>query len=303
MNRLIHLVIAALCLVPPYLNASYLQGTVKAWNGAKVEIAASERTYTVLLSRLEPTKGCAAKGAVDWGRGYTGARVVFDPVGLRVYLDIESGVVDAQELALRAGHARLREHVKDEDHDRLEAAQQEAKDAQRGLWAPCPTLSDDVDVYIMVGREKGIDDAILRAIAITESGRNGKPHPWTLNVHGKGMFFDTREAAYAHLLGYLRAGYTSIDVGSMQVNLRHHGFRFVDLWSALDPVTNTRVAADILRENYTQSGTVPKAVASYHSRNPERGYPYFNRFLGHYVRTTTLSRNGRIRVTSKGDIQ
>jgi hypothetical protein len=152
------------------------------------------------------------------------------------------------------------------------------------------------DPFTTVANESRIARNVLKSVSLRESGRAGVAHPWTLNVHGQGLYYATREDAYRALIAYRQAGYTSIDVGPMQINLRYHGHRFTDLWSALDPTTNVRVAADILRELYRESGDLHVAVARYHSRNPERGRHYLQGVLRQYQqlshRTSSSQKNG-----------
>jgi Transglycosylase SLT domain len=138
------------------------------------------------------------------------------------------------------------------------------------------------DPFIAVAREKNVAVHVLRSISLRESGRGGQPHPWTLNVHGRGFHYASREDAYRALKAYREAGYTSIDVGYMQVNLRYHGHRFTDLWTALDPLTNIRTGADILRDYYQATGSVERAVARYHSAHPERGAAYLDGVVRQY---------------------
>jgi hypothetical protein len=82
---------------------------------------------------------------------------------------------------------------------------------------------------------------LLAAISSTESGRWHKglnmalPWPWTINVEGKGYYFNTKAEAVAKTEELLAAGKRSIDVGCMQVNLRHHPDAFASLNAAFDP--------------------------------------------------------------------
>ena len=77
-------------------------------------------------------------------------------------------------------------------------------------------------------QKNAIPAHLLAAIASTESGRwhNGMglalPWPWTINVEGKGYYFDTKAQAIAKVAALQRQGVRSIDVGCMQVSLLHH---------------------------------------------------------------------------------
>jgi transglycosylase-like protein with SLT domain len=147
-----------------------------------------------------------------------------------------------------------------------------------------PAALSEVHIFERVASEKAVSSRLLYAIALAESGRGGRPWPWTLNVAGRSFYFPDREKAHAELVRLVRRGYRSIDVGYMQVNLAHHGARLGDTWLALDPYRNISAAADILRENFGEAGDAGRAVAHYHSRTPWRADRYLQRVRGHYAR-------------------
>lgn len=121
---------------------------------------------------------------------------------------------------------------------------------------------------------------LLAAIATTESGRwheglgMNVPWPWTINVEGKGYYFKSKAEAIAQTRQLLAQGRQSIDVGCMQVNLKHHPKAFATLEDAFDPEKNVNYAARFLRENYASLGDWIKATAAYHSRTPQYGARY-----------------------------
>ena len=75
--------------------------------------------------------------------------------------------------------------------------------------------------YRAIAAERGIPQSVLYAVALTESGRQVasanlyRPWPWTLNVAGRGYFFDSHLAAWRALTDWLEAGRRSIDIGLM----------------------------------------------------------------------------------------
>ena len=75
--------------------------------------------------------------------------------------------------------------------------------------------------YRTIAMEQGIPHTVLYAVALTESatqidkGDLYRPWPWTLNVAGRGYFFDSRLEAWRALTGWLREGQRSIDIGLM----------------------------------------------------------------------------------------
>jgi hypothetical protein len=61
----------------------------------------------------------------------------------------------------------------------------------------------------------------------------------------------------------------SIDVGCMQVNLRHHPNAFASLEEAFDPAANARYAARFLTELHATRNDWLRAAAHYHSHTPQ----------------------------------
>jgi hypothetical protein len=80
---------------------------------------------------------------------------------------------------------------------------------------------------------------LLTAIAQVESGRWHKASgeklawPWTVTAEGKGRHLPSKEAALAEIKSLQSRGVSSIDVGCMQINLRHHPEAFEDLGATI----------------------------------------------------------------------
>lgn len=134
------------------------------------------------------------------------------------------------------------------------------------------------------GSEAGLPDGLLPAISLVEAGRgDGKggiaPWPWTLNEGGKGMYFDTREEALAHLEDAIARGVTNIDVGCMQLNWKWHSAGFPSPAEMIDPERNTRYAARFMVELQSRLGSWETAAAAYHSTDPDRGRNYLQKVL------------------------
>ncbi len=129
-------------------------------------------------------------------------------------------------------------------------------------------------------QRNSIPTHLLAAIATTESGRwhsglgMNVPWPWTVNVDGKGYYYDSKAEAMAQVQRFQSQGHESIDVGCMQVNLKHHPRAFANLDEAFDPRTNVAYAAKFLHDNYADLGDWIKATAAYHSRTPVYGQQY-----------------------------
>lgn len=134
-------------------------------------------------------------------------------------------------------------------------------------------------------RETGVPLAVLRAIALTETGRQRggsvEPWPWATNAAGEGHWFDTRAEAQAHVRALRARGIDSIDIGCMQVNLRWHGAAFAGPDAMFDPDANALYAARFLAGLHEEFGSWEGAAGAYHSRTPELAARYTQRFRSH----------------------
>jgi len=145
--------------------------------------------------------------------------------------------------------------------------------------------------YRMIAAEHGIPQSVLFAVALTESGKPTgqagtlRPWPWTLNVAGRGYFFDSRQAAWQALTAYLKEGKRSIDIGLMQVNWRYHQDQLGTPWQALDPYHNLRVGAGILQSCYVTRQDWWASVGCYHApTDTHRADRYRRRVVSHWQR-------------------
>lgn len=129
----------------------------------------------------------------------------------------------------------------------------------------------------------GLPPGLLLAIARVESGRwdpalqRSAPWPWAFNAEGAGQLAASREDAVARVRRLLARGVQSVDVGCMQINLRHHPQAFATLEEAFDPQRNVAHAIRFLRELHQRHGDWTAAVMRYHSGTPQRGEAYARR--------------------------
>lgn len=152
-------------------------------------------------------------------------------------------------------------------------------------------------------RQYGIPVHLLAAISSIETGRYHKglgmalPWPWTINVEGKGYFFSSKAEAIAETNRHLKMGKRSIDIGCMQVNLKHHPTAFANLNDAFDPEKNVDYAARFLKNNYADlNNSWVRAAAAYHSRTPSRGNPYLQKVAGAWQKIVTKVQQAQSRV-------
>lgn len=125
----------------------------------------------------------------------------------------------------------------------------------------------------------------LHSISLNETGKIHSVKkirmvwPWTVNVEGKGYFFDSKLEAVNFIREKIIIGIDSIDVGCMQINLKHHRTAFRSIEEALEPKFNIEYAARFLREKYDNSLDWHKAIAHYHSSTHNLGEKYKNNVI------------------------
>lgn len=133
-----------------------------------------------------------------------------------------------------------------------------------------------------VSQESGVPRDVLLAISLTETGRKmeGKmrPWPWTVNMEGKGVWFDTRDAALDYVRREFARGARSFDTGCFQINYKWHHQHFSSLEAMFDPYENTRYAAKFLTSLQKEFGSWTRAAGAYHSRTPKYATKYAKRF-------------------------
>jgi hypothetical protein len=130
--------------------------------------------------------------------------------------------------------------------------------------------------------ESGVPLAVLRAITRTETGRaldgGFLPWPWAVNMEGKGLWFDSRDAALAYAEAAFARGARSFDMGCFQVNYKWHGAHFPSLAAMMDPLESARYAAKYLTELQAVLGDWTQAAGRYHSGTPEYAARYRARY-------------------------
>lgn len=212
-----------------------------------------------------PVYACGLKPFLAWAKRLQGQNIEPGADGF-ASVAIDGTPQSVEELLVRSGW--LRPAVLDDDA-------QAALTERRGGWA-CASAQAPFEAM-----RTSVDAKILTGIALNESAYNGRAWPWTLNVAGRGFFFRSREDAYKAVRFLISDGRCDFDVGLMQINWCYHAKRFASPWDALAPATNIHVAEDILNENFRKTNSAVKAVAYYHSANPQPGREYLARFVQH----------------------
>lgn len=152
------------------------------------------------------------------------------------------------------------------------------------------TLKDTV--FEKAGMEFHVDPVLLYSIALVESAIDSpkkgfiQPSPWTLRT-SKPFYASSRKEAEVELDRLLRRN-QSVDVGLMQINTKWHGHRVKSPMELLDPLTNARVAAQIISEQIKRHpGDAALAVGNYHSFKSDRARWYARHVLRVYTNLKT----------------
>lgn len=133
-----------------------------------------------------------------------------------------------------------------------------------------------------VSLESDVPLVVLRAITRTETGRRHgesmRPWPWTINMQGTGIWFDTEDQARVYVFRHFKNGARSFDVGCFQINYKWHGQAFNSIDDMFDPLKNARYAASYLKKLHGELGSWDKAVGAYHSRTQKHAERYLARY-------------------------
>jgi len=123
-------------------------------------------------------------------------------------------------------------------------------------------------------QELDIPRGLLLSIALVESGQDGSPQPFAMNLDGKTVYSDSASEARSHLLDKQGRVRQNATVGCMQLSVQHHRANFRPVERILDPSANVWYAARYLKRLRADSGSWSVAVARYNggSRSQQREY-------------------------------
>lgn len=128
----------------------------------------------------------------------------------------------------------------------------------------------------------GVPLDILRTISIAGTGRKERskmvPWPWTVNVEGRGIWFDTEAQAISNILRHFKSGKRNFDIGCFQINYRWHGHAFRSIEEMFEPMANTRYAALFIRRLHREFGDWDRAIGAFHSRTHKHAQRYLERY-------------------------
>ncbi|MDX2049724.1 MAG: transglycosylase SLT domain-containing protein [Rickettsiaceae bacterium] len=134
-------------------------------------------------------------------------------------------------------------------------------------------------------KQYDIPKDLLYSISLRETGKKHTEAnktivwPWTLNIDGKGYYFNNKFEAIKFAKKAISEGVKNIDVGCMQINMKYHKNNFRSLAHAIEPKFNIAFGAKFLRDQYDRLGSWKQAVAAYHSSDAEKGSKYLSGVL------------------------
>ena len=153
-----------------------------------------------------------------------------------------------------------------------------------------------------------LPENLLVSIALTESGKklkNGEfvAWPWTINIKGKGKFFNSKEKALNYVNRFIKKGRKNIDMGCMQVNYMYHPNAFVNLEKAFDPETNVKWSANLIKNLYQKYGSYREAVGYYHSYRTSKKNQYSKKVFNTWRRLNKNNVYANIQVNLNDTLQ
>lgn len=159
-------------------------------------------------------------------------------------------------------------------------------------WAEGRDLSAKCEIAASrAAQAHDIPFSVMMAITLTETGRRragrSEPWPWTVNMEGKGVWFDDRDSALAYVFKHYKTGARSFDVGCFQINYKWHGQAFASIEDMFDPQANADYAARFLTQLYQETGDWSAAAGAYHSRTPKYAEAYRAKFDAHRAAQTS----------------
>ena len=145
----------------------------------------------------------------------------------------------------------------------------------------------------LAAKATGVPETVLYAISLAETGRKKNkrfgPWPWTVNMEGRGVWFESYAAAQEFVDREFGRGARSFDVGCFQLNYKWHGRGFSSIEEMFDPMANALYAAKFLQELYLEMGNWSDAAGAYHSRTPKFANKYKARFEKIYAQLGPIS--------------
>lgn len=126
------------------------------------------------------------------------------------------------------------------------------------------------DAIAEAARRHGVPEAVALTVGKVESGHD----ELAMNIAGwPARAYSVADGVTA-VEKLRKAGIVSVDVGCMQINLKHHPKAFGRLDQAFDAKANAEYGVLFLKRLHEEKRSWGKAIAAYHSADPERQATY-----------------------------
>jgi soluble lytic murein transglycosylase-like protein len=143
-------------------------------------------------------------------------------------------------------------------------------------------VTSDSDIAGIIEEEEKaneIPSGLLKAIAEVESGCN----PYFVNVHKRSLRFQSKDEALKFVeQQVVRKKQYNLSIGCLQLHYRSHRKNFLTIDSMLEPRSNIKYAAKLLKSLYNRYGNWERAVKCYHAANSRYNIPYFKKVMRRY---------------------
>lgn len=153
------------------------------------------------------------------------------------------------------------------------------------LWADdlCKAHSLEVE------KTQGIPGRLLHAISKVETGHKHQSWPWAVRAEGKSHYFETRKEAITKINALIKNGIKNIDVGCMQINVKHHMSSFDSVADLVDPKKNIEYAAKYLKKLRARHHSWTRAIGYYHSATRKQQVPYRKKVYRMWMKERALA--------------
>lgn len=132
------------------------------------------------------------------------------------------------------------------------------------LAHPAMAAADCRSEISAAARRHGVPESVALAVGKVESSH----HPLAMNIAGWPARARSAPDGVIAVRKLNSAGIRSIDVGCMQINLKHHPAAFASLDDAFDPAANAEYGVSFLKRLYQEKRSWGRAIAAYHSGDP-----------------------------------
>jgi hypothetical protein len=123
-------------------------------------------------------------------------------------------------------------------------------------------------------RRYNIPPRLLLSVAITESGVNGIPYPWTVHMAGRAIYAPNQATASRYLRDAKGKVRNNVFAGCMQLSVKYHKANFGAPEHMLEPSQNVGYAARFLASLKEDWGSWAEAVQHYQGGKPRQQVAY-----------------------------